>query len=104
MHLVVDAAFQAGTRQGRYQLIFWVFGPNRYCCSASSYDSVAIPCDGYEMLVYVVTSCGCFECAEPNLVYAGVARGIDGTAMRYSFAVITVICNIRVICSLISDT
>ena len=53
----------------------------RYCCSASSYDRVAIPCDGYEMLVYVVTSCGCFECAEPNLVYAGIARGIDGTAL-----------------------
>ena len=35
------------------------------------------------MLVYIVTSCGCFECAEPNLVYAGVARGIDGTPLRY---------------------
>ena len=50
----------------------------RYCCAPSAYDSVTVHCDGFDMLVYMVMECGCFECAEPPLVYAGIAMTADG--------------------------
>ena len=57
----------------------------RYCCSPSSYDRVSIPCDGYDMVVYLVTSCGCYQCAEPPLVYAGVAMTSNGDRLMYVY-------------------
>ena len=55
----------------------------RYCCAPSAYDSVTVHCDGFDMLVYMVMECECFECAEPPLVYAGIAMTSDGDPLMY---------------------
>ena len=49
-----------------------------YCCKATEYTPVEIPCDGYSIEVLFVSSCGCGSCSRPNIVYSARAQGLNG--------------------------
>ena len=65
-------------------------GPNEecsavrtHCCTPLTYETVYMTCDGDELPLEIVTSCGCGECpTSDDVTIIGIASGSDGTPLQ----------------------
>ena len=60
-----------------------LFNHHRHCCVETEQERLTIPCEGFSVEVYIVTSCGCGSCDGPSIDYRGLVRNLNGVNRRY---------------------